>query len=135
MIEDTKRIEKLVFFLNMDQKEFYLSIPDVDNKSWSKFEHKNQISKDLANKIIEIYPKVSLKWLLLNEGYITNNPSQIDMQKGVYFLTLSTNKLTASTNKLIASTNKHTRIISTWVQVCGWLSVIASIILLISALI
>lgn len=118
MTIDTKRMEKLIFFLDLGKKEFRSSISDVDNNTWSTFEHKDQISEDLAHKIVKVYSRINLKWLFYGEGYVVNKPSEIEVQKGIYLLSVSTNKLSASTNKS-AST------ISMWIQIMCWIYIIS----------
>ena len=115
MSEDAKKLEKLIFFLDMEQKEFYLSIPNSANILRSISSGESLISRDLAYKIIEVYPRISFKWLFHNKGYITTKLTDREVQKEIYLLALST--------------NKSTRIISMWVQIMCWVSVISFLII------
>lgn len=118
MTKDAKRLEHLAFFLDKSKEEFRSSFSDPDHNLWSTVDYSGVINRSLAYKIIEVYPRVNLNWLLEGEGYIVNNFSEKEMQKQIYLLSVST--------------NKSTRIMSVWIQILGWLSIISLIIIVFS---
>ena len=118
MTKDAKRLEHLAFFLDKSKEEFRSSISDPDHNLWSTIDYNGVIKRGLAYKIIEVYPRINLNWLLEGEGYIVNDFSKKEMQKQIYLLSVST--------------NKYTRIMSIWIQILGWLSLISLIIIVFS---
>ena len=118
MTKDAKRLEHLAFFLDKSKEDFISSVPSIGHLLRSILNDENIISKDLAYKIIEVYPRINFKWLIHGEGYIVNDFSKKEMQKQIYLLSVST--------------NKYTRIMSIWIQILGWLSLISLIIIVFS---
>ena len=118
MTKDAKRLEHLAFFLDKSKEEFISSVPGIGHLLRSILNDENIISKDLAYKIIEVYPRINPNWLIHGEGYIVNDFSEKEMQKQIYLLSVST--------------NKSTRIMSIWIQILGWLSIISLIIIVFS---
>ena len=118
MTKDAKRLEHLTFFLDKSKEDFISSVPNIGHLLRSILNNESVISKDIAYKIIEVYPRINLNWLLHGEGYIVNDFSEKEMQKQIYLLSVST--------------NKSTRIMSIWIQILGWLSIISLIIIVFS---
>ena len=118
MTKDAKRLEHLAFFLDKSKEEFRSSISDPDHNLWSTIDYNGVMNRGLAYKIIAVYPRINLNWLLEGEGYIVNDFSEKEMQKQIYLLSVST--------------NKYTRIMSIWIQILGWLSLISLIIIVFS---
>jgi hypothetical protein len=84
MENSNERLKKVIDYLNLNTHSFAKSIYQSPAGIYNVLVNKSGIgiSKNLANRIVGVYPQFSLAWLLTGEGEMLKNNQQIENVSG-----------------------------------------------------